>query len=173
MPERMHALTIWQPWASLIVEGAKPYEFRGWSLPRRLIGQRVAIHAGARPMRLAEVRALLIRISGNLPWQTGLTLKVARPILEGCRIALEPKSALADLFTRPHAITLPLSSILGTAILGEPTKNPVIDGHHLIEDSDRAAHLNWGWPMLDIERFDVPVPARGAQGFWIWERIDA
>jgi len=26
----MKALTIWQPWASLIMAGYKPYEFRGW-----------------------------------------------------------------------------------------------------------------------------------------------
>ena len=47
----MKALTIWQPWASLIAMGAKPYEFRGWKPPKSLIGQRLAIHAGARPVK--------------------------------------------------------------------------------------------------------------------------
>lgn len=63
---------------------------------------------------------------------------------------------------------LPLSSILGTAIIGEPTKNPIVAGRRLVEDSDRTDHLNWGWPLSDIERFEPPIPARGAQGFWDW-----
>lgn len=28
----MKALTIYQPWASLVMIGAKPHEFRGWPL---------------------------------------------------------------------------------------------------------------------------------------------
>lgn len=44
----MYALTIWQPWASLIAAGCKPYEWRGWRVPRNMIGRRIGIHAGAR-----------------------------------------------------------------------------------------------------------------------------
>lgn len=48
------ALTIWQPWASLIVADAKPWEFRGWAAPKAYRGKRIAIHAGARPPRAGE-----------------------------------------------------------------------------------------------------------------------
>lgn len=41
----MRALTIWQPWASLIAVGAKHVETRGWAAPADAIGQRIAIHA--------------------------------------------------------------------------------------------------------------------------------
>ncbi len=41
----MKAISLWQPWASLIACGAKPYETRGYPPPRELIGQRIAIHA--------------------------------------------------------------------------------------------------------------------------------
>lgn len=44
----MKALTIWQPWAQLIANGAKSYETRSWPAPRTLIGQRIAIHAAKR-----------------------------------------------------------------------------------------------------------------------------
>jgi hypothetical protein len=48
----MKARTIWQPWASLIMIGAKPYEFRGRSylayIDHPLPGERIGIHAGAR-----------------------------------------------------------------------------------------------------------------------------
>lgn len=51
----MLALTIWQPWASLIAAGAKPFEWRSWPAHRGLVGRRIAIHAGARPPRKSEI----------------------------------------------------------------------------------------------------------------------
>lgn len=41
----MKAISLWQPWASLIACGAKPFETRHWAPPGELIGQRIAIHA--------------------------------------------------------------------------------------------------------------------------------
>lgn len=41
----MKAITIWQPWASLLIAGIKPVENRTWK-PSLNIGDRVAIHAG-------------------------------------------------------------------------------------------------------------------------------
>lgn len=38
-------LPLWQPWASLVVLGAKQVETRHWQPPARIIGQRIAIHA--------------------------------------------------------------------------------------------------------------------------------
>ena len=44
----MKALTIWQPWASLIAGGAKQYETRSWATQYR---GPIAIHAAARYTR--------------------------------------------------------------------------------------------------------------------------
>ena len=52
------AITIWQPWASLIIAGAKEYETRGWMpSPIQLrVGDPIAIHAAKRePERIAEL----------------------------------------------------------------------------------------------------------------------
>jgi hypothetical protein len=171
---KLSAITIWQPWATLIVEGAKPYEFRGWPAPKRLVGQRIAIHAGARAVVLKEVRALLIKLSGADHRSTGLIRDIAVPILHRARDACA-FPAQASLFGKKVATErptqLPLSAILGVATLGAPTKDPIVDGHHLIadKDSDRTDY-NWGYPLTEIERFPVPIPARGALGFWRWER---
>lgn len=43
----MKAITIKQPWASLIVYGIKDIENRTWPCPKKYIGQRVLIHASA------------------------------------------------------------------------------------------------------------------------------
>ncbi len=44
----MKALTLWQPWASLMADGRKPIETRHWPAPAWLIGQEIAIHAAMR-----------------------------------------------------------------------------------------------------------------------------
>lgn len=145
----MRALTIYQPWASLIMAGAKPYEFRKRPAPRSLIGKRIVIHASARPMDRGEVADLMNRI-GTSEDGTGL----------------DPAKAL-DLLDRvwKDMSILPLAAGLGTAVLGEskPATELYPD-----TDSDRIDHHKWGWPMLDIKHFEPIVPARGMQGFWNW-----
>lgn len=43
------ALTVWQPWASLVAVGANRYETRSWPAPQTLQpGDLLAIHAAAR-----------------------------------------------------------------------------------------------------------------------------
>jgi hypothetical protein len=60
------AITLWQPWATLIAIGAKPYETRSRRPPKRLVGQRIAIHAAQRmPVRsmLTDEEHLAIMIA--------------------------------------------------------------------------------------------------------------
>lgn len=151
------ALTIWQPWASLILIGAKPYEFRGWKPPASLIGQRIAIHAGARPMRRGELQMLMLQL--DQPERHGspcLHADKARPLID---------SALRN------PAGLPLSHILCTAIVGEPKRGDGCAaefGQGAGNDSDREGTFNWGWPLTDIEPLDPPEPAKGLQGLWNW-----
>lgn len=152
----MKALTIWQPWASLIVAGAKPFEFRGWRPPRSVIGQRIVIHAAARRPDFQECRRLYQALSdrGSLAGKmTCLHADLALPIVSGC------------------VDELPRSVGLGSAIVGEPRLGSEIAeefGVPRANDSDRDAHSNWGWPMLEIETWPQPVRMRGAQGLWNW-----
>lgn len=41
----MKAISLWQPYASLIALGIKDHETRSWPPPEHLIGHRIAIHA--------------------------------------------------------------------------------------------------------------------------------
>lgn len=45
----MKVLTVKQPWAYLICSGIKNIENRTWKCPQKYIGQRVLIHASAKP----------------------------------------------------------------------------------------------------------------------------
>ena len=46
----MKAITIKQPWASLIVHGIKNIENRTWPCPKKYLGQRVLIHSSGKPL---------------------------------------------------------------------------------------------------------------------------
>jgi hypothetical protein len=61
-------------------------------------------------------------------------------------------------------VRLPLGAVLGTAVIGEPRNAGALFGR-TVEDSDRGL-FNWAWPLIGIEKFDVPVFAREQQGFW-------
>lgn len=149
------AVTIWQPWASLIMAGVKPYEFRGWPAPRALRGTRIAVHAGGRPVKPAELQDLIVRLRGQDAWTT----------------CLKPEAlALLERWYQSPGM-LPRSCVLGTAMLGEPRRSFDIaeefGGH--VNDSDRDQHSNWGWPLSDLVHFEPPFEAKGAQGFWEWK----
>ena len=49
--DSMYAITLHQPWASLIALGVKTVETRSWPAPARLVDQRIAIHAGKQVVR--------------------------------------------------------------------------------------------------------------------------
>ena len=148
----MYALTIWQPWASLIQARAKAIEWRGWRYPRSLLGTRIAIHAGARPIRRSEVIELLLAIGDGRAAEMSLVPWLAKPVLER---ALTPGA-------------LPLATILCTARLGEPIPAAQYAAMAGV-DSDRVDHAKWGWPLEDIQDVTPFVPATGHQGFWKWE----
>lgn len=149
----MKALTIWQPWASLIIAGAKPFEFRGWAAPKWVRGQRIAIHAGKRRPVVAEIRALRLKLRGDN--DTGLDPEIALPLLERWTGQLS---------------VLPLAHVVGTAMLGVPILASEISAYaqRFVNDSDRDQHANYGWPLSEVEPLTPPVPATGAQGFWTW-----
>jgi hypothetical protein len=154
----MKALTIWQPWASLIMIGAKPYEFRSWLAPRSVVGKRIVIHAGARGMKRDEVEDLIENLSDpRSAWLTCLKPELALPLLKAINTA----------------DALPLGAGLGTALLGTPKVGDAIAIEfsmpgEMMNDSDRNEHPNWGWPMLDIEPWETPLAMSGKQGLWNW-----
>lgn len=159
LPAGTKALTIWQPWASLVMIGAKRYEFRRWNFAdkphlAKLVGRRLVIHAGARPPRLAEVDDILNRIVSG---ESELDQTLAVPFLTDLRAKLAAKG------TDP----VPLAAALGSAILGRPRS--VVDLFaDQVADSDRLDQHMYAWPMADTQPFPAPVPAAGAQGFWNW-----
>jgi len=154
----MKAITLWQPWASLVMIGAKPLEFRKWDYRERggaAVGERVAMHAGARPIKMPEILDLLHRLDDPI-CSTGLVADRARVLLHRIAAASKGRGVVE------------LSAVLGTVRLGEPklAEEAMPKWKGAIGDSDRLEHCKWAWPMLDVEAFAEPIPMKGWQGFW-------
>ncbi len=136
----LDAITVWQPWASLIVAGLKRFEWRTWPAPKTKIGQRLVIHAGSHRISKTEFRNLLCRPEPS-----------CGPDADADGI----RALLADGLP-----SLPFGAGVGEVTLGTPRTAPEID------PDPRSDPGKWGWPMLDPVAWDAPVPARGAQGFF-------
>jgi hypothetical protein len=148
----MKALTVWQPWASLIMIGAKPNEFRKWDyrlMQPKVYGQRIVIHAGQRPVRPAEVQGLLDLCRKG---HGTLVNAIAIPLLERIMAAHKCKGVVET------------SAALGTVTIGASVKVGRFE-----PDSDRVSHHLYAWPMIDPVPFKAPVPCNGMQGFWNYE----
>ena len=154
----MKAITLHQPWASLIAAGLKYVETRSWPAPPSLIGQRIAIHAGKRKMQPIPdgwPREIWDFVTGeqwddNNPCPLGMVVATAN--LTKC-VKVEyntfqyPEKAY---FIDPDKELLQVTSI-STDPYGDWSA-----GRYL-------------WFLEDIEQVNPPVPATGRQGIWNWE----
>lgn len=152
------AFTVYQPWATLIMIGAKPFEFRKWNYLERggvKPGDLIGIHASKRPVRLREVEDLLARLDDR-SMTTGLIPDKARPLLallKACRC-------------KPAEQVMEHSALLGTVRIGAPKLSEEIFPDWKVADSDRLEHCKWAWPMNDPKPIFPPSPMRGLQGFF-------
>ena len=151
----MYAITLHQPWASLIARGLKTVETRSRPAPAGLAGQRIAVHAGKRLVRRPGEcieRELVARWGDD--WRviipTGAV--VATAVLAGmarvARTDLPEGCAVHD----PGA---EVGCVVGT---GRTPIDPWGDFN-----SDR-----WLWFLDDVEALPQPVPAVGRQSLWRW-----
>lgn len=140
----MKALTIWQPWASLLVIGAKLYETRSWATTYR---GPIAIHAAKRPVR----RTIDALAAGN-EWDT----------LERFESLFHGLGALGQLST---------GAIVGKAIL---VGCNLIDEAFVAKLTPQERALGdfalgrYAWEFQNMVPVDPPVPAKGMQGLWEW-----
>jgi hypothetical protein len=151
MKMKLYALTLWQPWASLVMGGWKPYEFRPYAAPKWLAGHRIVIHAGVRPINGKEIDLLVNDLLAGVNCG-GLSVKCV-PHLQSWRI---------------HPESLPRGAGLGTVLLGESVLSSELWPGEFANDSDRIDKANWALPVSDPRPFKPIVPARGFQKFWGW-----
>ena len=171
----MKALTIRQPWASLIALGVKHIETRSWRASQSLIGQTIAIHAGKwQPEPGNEY--------GTGWWwhdDCGDPIIVEQNPTNGWNQAPAPLGAIVA--TATLADCLPMVEMNGdderdgTCVVLNGTKAH-IDHEGEFRLTDIADQLpygdfqpgRWAWMLTNVQPCD-PVPAKGKQGLWEWQ----
>lgn len=145
------ALTVWQPWASLIAAGKKLWEFRPQRPPAGLIGGIVAIHAGKRKVNSSEIQAMLDKMRGPEWMEMGL-IRSAEENLRGILI--------------DHRLA-PLSCILCLAQIGEPVTGRDMAEAIGADFAKRSQNFdNWAIPVQVVRNIFPFIPAKGRQGWW-------
>ena len=148
----MKALTVWQPWASLIVHGLKTVEWRGYAFPPSLRGQRLVIHAG-KPNPEKGIKHLLAERDA-----------IRKSCGPDCDVAAI-REALDRMLSRLPLV--PVCAGIGEVTLVEPESAQNLYARHGIKLGG-SGPWNWAWKLRDPVAWPHPIEARGAQGFWPW-----
>lgn len=162
----MKAISLTEPWATLVAIGAKQIETRSWGTDYR---GPLAIHASKKltgddlAMAQEPVFNLALREGGiDLPHWRDIPVKDAFRETRGCVIATARLIACCRMEWCPDNATI-----------------CVLDHRRSWEDAYRpipARELpfgwydvgRWAWILVDVRRLPEPLPARGALGLWDW-----
>lgn len=142
----MKAITIWQPWATLIAIGAKRFETRGWATRYR---GPIAIHAAK-------------HIDGDACLQ--------EPIYS----TLREHGYLRGQNMLPRGEIVAVANLVDCLnSIDTWTDGYVLEGGRYIYSPEYEfgdfTPGRFAWEMKDIRKLDTPIPAKGQQGLWNWE----
>lgn len=139
----MKVISIWQPFASLLVQGYKTFETRTWSAPQSVIGQRIGI---------AATKTIV----------AGQRAHMADPEFQ----------QFYERLDMPEFEDLPRGYLLGTAVLDsvELMTEEFLEDVSQEEQSYGWWELGYyAWRMVDPLQLTHPIPIRGMQGIYNWE----
>ena len=155
----MYAITLHQPWASLITLGLKMVETRSWPAPARLVGQRIAVHVGKRLIRQPGGR-----IERELQAQWGEDWR--RNIPTGAVLATAVLAGMAQVARADLLAGCAAHDPWGEVGYAAGRRRTPIDPW-----GDFSAG-RWLWFLDDVEALPEPVPAVGRQSLWSWDAGD-
>ena len=142
----MPCISLWQPWASLVMGGFKQFETRSWKPPASLVDGLIAVHASKRWTRDEQY----------------YTDKFIRDYPEVAPV-LRPEG-----YQNP-----PLGAILCVCRLVEYRSTNDPEAPHTVTVRERSfgdwSPNRYVWRMEIIKVPPEPIPMAGKQGIWRWE----
>lgn len=160
----MNTLTLWQPYASLVMAGIKNYETRSRSTKIR---GKIAIHAAVRNTHLFGLPKGVYVFNEINKHAAAIILKAF------------PSDSFLDGYSLEH---LPRGVILGTVELADcfriiennPSEKTAILENGCLIQGDEYLFGNYevgrfAWQIENPTLFETPVPAKGKQGWWNWD----
>lgn len=151
----MKAITLWQPWASLLAYGVIEYETRSWATKYR---GPMAIHAAA-----SEPKNLFYQMSGIITSILGAGNPMDYP--RGAVIATANLIACHEMKEDNWGNIGLWHSNNGTCKFYAISEQQASLGDW---QSGRYA-----WEFTNMKMLDTPIPAKGGQRIWNWIRPDA
>lgn len=170
MNKPMKALTLWQPWASLLAIGAKKYETRSWKTEYR---GPIAIHAS-----LKDPCDIMRCLPTNVQQTMFDSLYAAFGIKSGALKRLPTGRIIAtaelvgcwkmtdDGHTVGGARAVRIENVASGA-MPDGAKTNIIQGNELLFGDWTPGRFAWG--LANVKMLDKPIPCKGKQGMWSWE----
>lgn len=157
----MKAITLTQPWATLVAIGAKRIETRGWSTSYR---GPLAIHAAKGIASVGGAEGLM-RLCRSEPFRSTLLAAhyLGTPALPRGAIV-----ATCELVAVLRTENTPIGARGETVIIDSSAEYRVITmTDHEIAFGDYSPG-RYAWILADIRALPEPIPAKGALSLWEW-----
>lgn len=159
----MKALTVWQPWASLLACGAKQFETRSWATSYR---GPIAIHAAA-----VKVPQIIKRCFSTESSKQAFLDAIAK----GMNGVHTEKEVMELVNSLPTGSVVGVAQIVGCCriFVGCNGKQFIRASHGIYKPTYRERMLGdwtpgrYAWEFYDMKLID-PVSAKGKQGLWEW-----
>ena len=155
------AITIWQPWASLIAIGAKQYETRSWETKYR---GPIAIHAAKKdPCKLP--------LLGMGAFEEATKEELEKAGLAWCLLPTGKIIATAELVEcwkitdNGHTNGSPLAARIEGGRYGGKTN--IVEGKEIFFGDWTPGR--YAWEFTNMCMLPEPIPAKGKQGLWNWD----
>ncbi len=167
----MKAITIWQPWASLLAIGAKRYETRGWATKYR---GPIAIHA-------AKKDPCKIPLIGLEEFDAAAGEELTKAGL-GSTWFLLPRGeiiATAELVNVWHIVHNPGADVDTARHISIGAESLTNDRHapdfadYFVPTAREMIFGDWtpgrfAWEIANVRMLSEPIPAKGKQRIWEW-----
>lgn len=139
----MRCISVWQPYATLLVKGIKRIETRPNPAPSTVLGERIGI-ASTKIITPAQRAAMIDPEFARHYAETGL----------------------------PELDFLHHGYLLGTVVVKSSTVITQDDIDDITEEELSYGwfeHGRYAWRTTDNVEFNEPIPVRGSQGIWIYD----
>lgn len=153
----MKAITLTQPWATLVAIGAKKIETRGWATAYR---GPLAIHAGKG----------LGPVGGRRGFVTTCVTEPFRSVLQGH--SPEMMRGPARFWNLPQGVIIAVAELYDI----RPTSYVVQElsyGDDAISQQELAfgdySAGRYAWLLRNVQMLPAPIECRGALGLWEWQ----
>jgi len=155
----MKAITLWQPWASLLACGAKKFETRSWATNYR---GPIAIHAAQKPF---DTDTYLDR--ELYPFAEALKLQDIYSfdtLPRGCVIAFADLVGCWEIATDPSGPFICRPHMADGKIFEH-----VITGNEVFFGDWTPGR--YAWEIENLMQLPKPIPAKGKQGLWNFDTV--